>query len=203
MVDIFSPQKRSDIMSHITGKNTSPELAIRQLLWAAGYRYRVNTRVEGCKPDLVLHSCRLVIFVDGCFWHGCPNHYSLPMGNIEFWRVKLATNTTRDRRQTDALLTAGWKVLRFWECLIERDPGKVLDRIVSAIKSKRLMKPSHWRAISMQISHKGRTTLLLERIDGSESKMLTWSGKNRVYIAGQHGLPKLRKSKMRSVRAMK
>jgi len=96
MADVFSAKKRSEVMSRICGSNTVPELTIRRLLWAGGYRYRINARVEGCKPDLVFRSCHLAVFVDGCFWHGCPTHYSSPVGNGAFWRAKLAENTARD-----------------------------------------------------------------------------------------------------------
>lgn len=87
-------------MARIRGKDTGPEVALRRALWQAGLRYRLGMRVEGTRPDLTFPRARLVVFVDGCFWHGCPLHYVRPRTKEEFWALKLAVNTDRDRRQT-------------------------------------------------------------------------------------------------------
>jgi DNA mismatch endonuclease, patch repair protein len=191
MADVFSAEKRSEVMSRICGRNTAPELIVRRLLWADGYRYRVNARVEGFKPDLVFPSCHLAVFVDGCFWHGCPTHYSPPVGNSTFWRAKLAENTARDRRQTDVLLAAEWQVCRVWECVIESNPERVIERIIAAIKGKRFRRPKHWRVIFVEKNKNGQPMLHLERINGSEQRILCrpWRDNGRFITKGKINLP--------------
>ncbi|MGP3660941.1 very short patch repair endonuclease [Burkholderia gladioli] len=122
---------RSANMARIRGKDTRPELLLRKALWRQGLRYRLGVKVEGTRPDLVFCAQRVVVFVDGCFWHGCPCHYVRPRSGAEFWAAKLAANTTRDRRQTRLLLDAGWTVLRIWEHEINSDLEGVLDRLVN------------------------------------------------------------------------
>lgn len=120
---------RSANMSRIRGTNTTPELRLRKALWNKGIRYRLHVRVEGTRPDLVFASRRLVVFVDGCFWHGCPQHYVRPRSRSDFWADKLAVNTSRDRSQTTRLMEKGWSVLRFWEHEIDSD----LERVVAEV----------------------------------------------------------------------
>jgi DNA mismatch endonuclease (patch repair protein) len=100
-------------------RDTSPEITIRSALHALGFRYRVDRpiRVDGriVRPDLVFVGPRVVVFIDGCFWHGCPQHGELPRANREFWRLKLRANRRRDASQTRILRAHGWSVLRVWE----------------------------------------------------------------------------------------
>lgn len=99
-------------------RDTKPELAIRRRLHALGYRFRVDYKPEPdlrCRGDIVFTKKRLIVFVDGCFWHGCPIHATAPKNNAEWWREKLDANTTRDRRTDSALEERGWTVLRLWE----------------------------------------------------------------------------------------
>nr|WP_269745099.1 very short patch repair endonuclease [Pseudomonas fluorescens] len=112
---------RSHNMSKVRGRDTAPEMLLRKKLWHLGYRFRVNFRVAGIRPDIVFTSSKLAVFVDGCFWHGCPRHYVMPRTRSEFWSKKLEANTTRDRKQTVALIASGWRVLRFWEHEVEFD----------------------------------------------------------------------------------
>jgi DNA mismatch endonuclease, patch repair protein len=123
------------MMSRIRGRDTEPELTIRRILFAEGIRYRVNHRCEGIRVDIVVPRARLAIFIDGCFWHGCPLHAVRPKTNAVFWERKLGTNTARDRRQTDALTKAGWTVLRFWEHEVEQDPHSIVDSIRIKLQS--------------------------------------------------------------------
>jgi DNA mismatch endonuclease (patch repair protein) len=95
--------------------STQPELALRRALHAAGLRFRVNRKDLPGQPDLVLSRARLAIFVDGCFWHSCPEHGVLPKNNGEWWRAKLASNVERDRRKDRELEELGWTSLHFWE----------------------------------------------------------------------------------------
>ena len=124
---------RSEVMSRIRGRDTGPELAIRKRLYAARVRYRVDYRCHGIRADIALPGIRLAVFIDGCFWHGCPLHATKPRNNATFWRKKLAGNAARDRRQTAALVRAGWTVLRFWEHAVETDPEQVVRKIMSSI----------------------------------------------------------------------
>lgn len=99
-------------------RDTRPEMALRQALHARGLRYFVNRRPLSAlrrTADIVFPRKKLAVFVDGCFWHGCPEHHTLAKTNAEFWADKVSTNTARDR-ETDALLRAdGWTVVRVWE----------------------------------------------------------------------------------------
>jgi DNA mismatch endonuclease (patch repair protein) len=106
---------RSQQMSRIRGRDTSPEMALRRALWSAGRRYRKGIRTAFGRPDIVFPSKHLAIFIDGCQWHGCPEHYVRPRSNTTFWQSKLVENTDRDQRQTLGLEAAGWRVMRFWE----------------------------------------------------------------------------------------
>lgn len=96
-------------------KDTGPEMLLRRALHAAGVRYRVHSRDLPGSPDIVLPRLRLVVFVDGCFWHCCPDHGNLPKNNSAWWGTKLARNVARDREQDDALRSLGWDVMRVWE----------------------------------------------------------------------------------------
>lgn len=97
--------------------NTTPELAVRRLLHRSGLRYRVDFAPLGDrrKADIVFTRQRIAIFIDGCFWHGCPQHATHPKSNVEYWLPKLRRNIERDRETDGRLRDAGWVVLRFWE----------------------------------------------------------------------------------------
>jgi DNA mismatch endonuclease (patch repair protein) len=105
---------RSENMSRIRGKNTKPEIQLRKALWERGFRFRINIDLPG-RPDLVFLKSRLAVFVDGCFWHGCPLHYSAPATREEFWQKKLRDNVLRDIAVDDELISLNWKVLRIWQ----------------------------------------------------------------------------------------
>ncbi|MFI6626164.1 very short patch repair endonuclease [Streptomyces sp. NPDC050528] len=105
-------------MSRQGSRDTAPEVAVRRLLHAEGLRYRVNVPVPGIPRrtiDIVFPKAKIAIFMDGCFWHGCPEHATQPKSNAEWWRQKLDRNMTRDAETTEHLMAAGWEVLRFWE----------------------------------------------------------------------------------------
>lgn len=118
MADFMSPAQRSAHMSKIRSKNTKPELKLRQLLHAEGYRYRLHDKNLPGSPDLVFASRHKAIFVHGCFWHGhgCPVGSRLPKSNTEFWSEKRNRNQTRDSAQMEQLYALGWEVLVLWEC---------------------------------------------------------------------------------------
>lgn len=102
-------------MSKVRGKDTRPELRLRGLLYAQGYRFRKNYRVGNRTIDIAFPKKKVAIFVDGCFWHGCPLHYRRPKSNQEYWAPKIRRNKERDRESTAMLRSLGWKVVRLWE----------------------------------------------------------------------------------------
>ena len=121
MADIVSPEKRSQMMSGIKGKNTRPELIVRKLLHRAGFRFRLHRKDLPGKPDIILPKYSTVIFVNGCFWHGHENCHLFkpPKSNQEFWRQKILGNKIRDQKNLMALDNLGWKTLLIWECALK------------------------------------------------------------------------------------
>jgi DNA mismatch endonuclease (patch repair protein) len=123
------------------GRDTSPELAVRRLVHATGLRYRVNARpVPGLRrtADLVFRPTRVAVFIDGCFWHGCPKHGSVPKTNVEFWSAKINGNRRRDRETGRHLRREGWLVLRFWE---HENPTVVATRVAAVVRDRRSSRP--------------------------------------------------------------
>lgn len=119
MSDVFSPVKRSEIMSHVHSKNTTPEIKVRKLLHKMGYRFRLYRNDLPGKPDIVLSKYQTVIFVHGCFWHGCPickHAQKRPRSNSDYWNQKLDNNLKRDKNNALQLEKLGWHVLIIWEC---------------------------------------------------------------------------------------
>ena len=117
MADVFSLQKRREVMASISAKNTKPELLIRKALHRKGFRYRLHDKCLPGKPDLVFRGFNAVVFVNGCFWHGHDCQlFKVPATNREFWETKIETNRARDARNKDILLEQNWRVLIVWEC---------------------------------------------------------------------------------------
>lgn len=114
-------------------RDTRPELAVRSAVHARGLRYRVAIRpIRGVRrsADLVFTRARVAVFLDGCFWHGCPEHFHLPATNPEYWGPKIAANAARDA-ETDRLLAAeGWAVLRFWEHTVAVEAATRIEGVV-------------------------------------------------------------------------
>lgn len=119
------------------GRDTSPELAVRRLLHASGLRYRVDVApLRGrSRADIVFTKARIAVFIDGCFWHGCPQHATSPKRNSDYWLPKLERNKERDEAATRRLQEAGWTVLRFWE---HDDPTESAKAIITAVSTERL-----------------------------------------------------------------
>lgn len=115
------------------GRDTGPELAVRRILHANGMRYRVDFAPLGGRrrADIVFTRQRIAVFIDGCFWHGCPDHYIAPVRNGEFWADKVRSNMARDAEATAAIRAAGWVVLRFWEHVGAAD---ICDQIIQRVK---------------------------------------------------------------------
>lgn len=142
---MFTKAKRSDVMSRIRSRgNKDTELALATLLRRQGFtgwRRQIQIRDsprrgEGVRvrPDFVFPKLRLMIFVDGCFWHACPLHATKPKGNAAFWHRKLVANKARDRRVNWALRRAGWRVLRIWEHeLTKKQEARLVARLRRAL----------------------------------------------------------------------
>ena len=133
-MDVLTPAQRSRCMASVRDRDTTPELRLRRALWKAGLRYRLRYKLPG-KPDLVLVRARIAVFVDGCFWHGCPVHATMPKTNAEFWIEKLRMNVQRDLDVNDELARLGWKVVRFWSHEL-RDLTATTQRLTREIHSR-------------------------------------------------------------------
>jgi DNA mismatch endonuclease (patch repair protein) len=123
-------------MSRQGRRDTKPEVEVRRLLHASGLRYRVNVPVPEMPRrtiDIVFPRLKIAVFLDGCFWHGCPQHATQPKSNAEWWRAKLDKNMARDRETTEHMREVGWTVLRFWE---HEAPNAVAE-IVQAVVTER------------------------------------------------------------------
>jgi DNA mismatch endonuclease (patch repair protein) len=133
MADVFTNSKRSEVMSRIRGRgNKDTELTLMKLLRTHSITgWRRHQPVFG-KPDFVFPKLRVAVFVDGCFWHGCPQHGTRPKQNRKFWDTKLTRNRARDRQVTRKLRAEGWKVLRIWEHSL-KIPESVIARIHRAL----------------------------------------------------------------------
>ncbi|WEH33580.1 very short patch repair endonuclease [Streptomyces sp. AM 4-1-1] len=124
-------------MSRQARRDTAPEVAVRKLLHAGGRRYRLNVRVPDMPRrtiDIAFPRAKVAVFLDGCFWHGCPQHATRPKANAEWWREKLDRNMARDVETTEHLAAAGWTVLRFWE---HEAPLLIAERVAAAVDRTR------------------------------------------------------------------
>lgn len=118
------PQTRSRIMRAVKGENTTPELIVRRVAFAMGYRFRLHRRDLPGKPDLVFSGRRKVIFVHGCFWHGhdCSRGARMPKTHADYWRMKITRNRLRDAASINALNFQGWRAAIVWECELRNLP---------------------------------------------------------------------------------
>jgi DNA mismatch endonuclease, patch repair protein len=141
VVDVHTTEQRSRNMAAIKARNTRPEMRVRSLLHALGYRYRLHRKDLPGRPDIVLAKHRTVIFVHGCFWHchDCRWGSVVPKTRAEFWREKRAGNVARDEKHKAALMAEGWKVLTVWECETrsENELRVTLDRAGLRVRKNR------------------------------------------------------------------
>lgn len=133
----YTTKDRSALMSKIKGKNTKPEVKLRKTLWHAGIRYRKNVRKIQGTPDIVIRKYKLLIFVDGEFWHGhdWDNKKEKIKTNRDFWIPKIERNMQRDRINNQLLQAQGWTVFRFWEHQIKNEFGACINQILEYIES--------------------------------------------------------------------
>lgn len=151
MVDTISAIERSRIMSRIRAKNTGPEMAVRRLVYGAGYRYRLHGKKLPGTPDLVFTTRHKVIFVHGCFWH---NHDDcalarIPKSHQDFWETKLQGNKARDARQYARLCEMGWEVMVIWECEL-KDLDGLKPRIVAFLDTPSIIQAKTTKAPSIK-----------------------------------------------------
>jgi len=118
-------------------RDTGPEMAIRRLLHARGLRYRVDAKLPGMRrrADLIFSSARVAVFIDGCFWHGCPDHGTRPKANAAWWTEKIETNVKRDRDTDRCLAADGWIVVRVWEHEV---PEAAAARVAEVVSNRRI-----------------------------------------------------------------
>jgi DNA mismatch endonuclease (patch repair protein) len=132
MADVFSKEKRSEIMSRIKGKgNRNTELVLVSFFRRHKFTgWRRHRNLPG-KPDFSFRKVKVALFVDGCFWHGCPAHYRQPKANVKFWKEKITGNISRDRRVNRLLRSAGWRVVRIWQHeLVAKNQSKLLLKLI-------------------------------------------------------------------------
>ena len=124
------------------GRDTKPELAIRRLVHAAGLRYRVDARPLAQlnrRADMVFSRAKVAVFVDGCFWHGCPTHHTVARSNASYWADKVTTNRDRDAETDRLLAEAGWTVIRAWE---HEAPQAVAQQVIGAVRRAGFNRPA-------------------------------------------------------------
>jgi len=120
-------------MSRIRAKNTGPEVKLRKLLFSNGIRgYRIHYKLLG-KPDIVFIKKKIAIFIDGCFWHKCPEDFQEPETRKEFWMKKIQSNIDRDKKVNEKLKNDGWTVMRIWEHEIKKEPEKAVKKIIALL----------------------------------------------------------------------
>ena len=162
MADIWTPEKRSEVMARIRGGNTRPERLTRSLLHRHGYRFTVNgpkNRTLPGRPDLVLPARHTVVFVHGCFWHGHEHchHFRIPDSRRDWWVAKIDGNRARDRRVERELLDLGWHVVTLWECALRTAADRQwlerqLPRLLGPATGKRTQPPDHSPGQSSRMS---------------------------------------------------
>ncbi|CAA9520005.1 MAG: Very-short-patch mismatch repair endonuclease (G-T specific) [uncultured Thermoleophilia bacterium] len=123
-------------MSVARRRDTGPERALRSELHRLGLRFRLHRRLAGLRreADVVFGPARVAVFIDGCFWHGCPQHATWPKANADFWRTKIETNRRRDADTDERLAGAGWEVVRIWE---HEDPAEAARLIAARVRARR------------------------------------------------------------------
>ncbi len=139
-MDVHDKATRSFNMSRIRSRDTKPEIRLRKYLSGCGLRgYRLNSKLPG-KPDIVFSRQRVAVFIDGCFWHGCPScgDGRAPLSNTDYWNAKRAANQARDQRRTRELEQTGWTVLRMWEHEVMKKTEECVLRIERALGRHRV-----------------------------------------------------------------
>jgi len=135
-MDIFSKEKRSDIMSKVRNKDSKIEILLRKVLWKNGFRYRKNSTKYFGKPDIVLPKYKTVIFVDSCFWHKCPQHYGAPTTRKKFWEKKIEGNKKRDMEVNKYYTKTHWTLIRVWEHKLKQSLEQTIRKLLKSLDIK-------------------------------------------------------------------
>ncbi len=151
MADVFTKEKRSEVMSRIRGKNTKPEYFVRSALHQKGFRFRLHVHHLPGKPDLVFAKYKALIFVHGCFWHGHNCYlFKWPSTREEFWRKKILKNRDNDQKALEALKRIGWRTLLIWECAIKGKgklaPNEAVKKMSVWLKSRNKFRETKGRS---------------------------------------------------------
>ena len=133
MTDVFSKEKRSEVMSKVRSVETGPEILVRSELWKRGLRYRKYYGSR--KIDIAFPSKKVAVFIDSCFWHSCPEHGELPKANRRFWKEKFDKTKKRDKEATRELQVQGWTVIRIWVHSLKEGFEGTIDQIEKAVAS--------------------------------------------------------------------
>lgn len=135
MPEKIPKEKRSEIMKAVKSYDSKIEVTFRKSLWKFGFRYRKNAGSYFGKPDIVLKKHKTVIFIDSCFWHGCPEHLRMPSSNRDYWVKKIEKNKNRDLQVNKHYHDRGWAVLRIWEHDLVRDLEGTVRNATNLIKA--------------------------------------------------------------------
>lgn len=133
-MDKVSKEIRSKTMRAVRSNNSKMEVAFRRLLFSKGIRYRKNVSDLPGKPDIAIKNKKLVIFLDSCFWHGCPQHLRRPQSNQDYWNRKVEINIERDQKINSEYKKLKWKILRFWEHEIKNNAGECINTLLKELK---------------------------------------------------------------------
>ena len=138
LIDTVGPRRRSEIMARVRSpRNLSTEWKLRSFLIRSGLKgWRVTLPGLVGNPDFAFPKKKVAVFVDGCFWHGCPKCYRAPKSQKEYWSQKIESNRSRDKRVRRELVTTGWRVLRIWECDLEKHPDRCVKKIGAALAGR-------------------------------------------------------------------
>ena len=169
MVDVMDSRARSRLMTNVRGRgNRSTELRLVVLLRRLGIRgWRRQTRLIGT-PDIVFRAIRIVVYADGCFWHGCPRHYTSPATRAAYWRKKVADNRARDQKLARRLRRQGWSVWRIWECRIRQDrlPRRLIRLIAAKTAGRSARESTPGRSDSITRKVLKRASRIQNRFEG-------------------------------------
>lgn len=137
MTDTVDPRTRSKIMSKVRAKDTKLEKLVRSEMWRRGYRYRKNFAALPGKPDMVFPRMNTVVFIDSCFWHGCPKHLRMPKSNVHYWNNKIKRNKERDDATNREYKNSDWQVIRIWEHDVNTSFEGTIRKLAQIIDSRR------------------------------------------------------------------
>lgn len=132
-LDNLSPENRRKNMQAIKSTHTALETQVSRELWTRGLRFRRNVKALTGKPDIAIKKYRIAVFIDSCFWHGCPEHGKMPSSNTEYWEAKINRNRARDVEVTNYYVQRGWHLLRIWEHDFRHDFDETINRIVAFV----------------------------------------------------------------------